>query len=179
MRKKTIAALIIAAIMVISATAVFSHQARWDGQKQRGIRKQVWDKDNLVTLEGKITDAERPVITMDADGKEYILHAGPRRYWQEKEYTLEEGQTVKVTGVVAEADGKLNLYPSTIEADGKSIELTDEDGVPVWAGSKGGRGCGSCGNRPGHGRSGRGNMHGGRGRGYGHSHGWHGQGRGC
>ena len=116
---------------------------------------------------------------MDADGKEYILHAGPRRYWQEKGYTLEEGQTVKVTGVVAEADGKMNLYPSTIEAEGKSIELTDEDGVPVWAGSKGGRGCGPCGNRPGHGGSGRGNMRGGRGRGYGHSHGWYGQGRGC
>ncbi|MFC1718021.1 hypothetical protein ACFL6S_30450, partial [Candidatus Poribacteria bacterium] len=106
-------------------------------------------------------------ITMDVDGKEYILHLGPLWYWQEKGCTIEEGQDVKITGAVEEIDGVLHVYPQIIEVDGKSIELTDENGMPVWAGCRGGRGRGynRRGSGPGFGRRGRGQ--GARGHGYG------------
>ena len=179
MRKRTMLAVIIVAVVAVSASAVFSHPGWRGGQKQLGYRHQVWDKDKLVTLEGEIKDAERPLITVEADGKEYILHAGPRRFWQDKEYTFDSGQAVKVTGMVAEVDGKLNLYPSVIETGEKSIVLADENGIPVWAGRGGrhgqrlGRGQGSCDNEPGYGWQGRGHRQGRAGRGgYRHGCGW-------
>ncbi len=179
MRKRTMLAIIIIAAVAVSASAVFSQPGWRGGQKQLGYRHQVWDKDKLVTLEGEIKDAERPLITVEADGKEYILHAGPRRFWQDKEYTFDSGQAVKVTGMVAEVDGKLNLYPSVIETGEKSIVLADENGIPVWAGRGGrhgqrlGRGQGSCDNEPGYGWQGRGHRQGRAGRGgYRHGCGW-------
>jgi hypothetical protein len=178
MRKTTILALIVAAIMVISAAAVFSHPGWRGGHLWRG------DGAELVKLEGKITDARRPMITMEADGREYILHLGPFWYWQEKEYTFEKDQAVEISGVVEEIDGVLNVYPHTIKINGESIELVDEDGVPVWAGRTGGRGprfgrgYDHCGYGPGYGWHGRGHMHGWRGYGRGrtHGYGWHGRG---
>jgi hypothetical protein len=175
MRKRTMLAIIIIAAIAVSASAVFSHPGWRGGQRQLGYRHQVWDKDKLVTLEGEITDAERPVITIEADGKEYIFHAGPRWFWQEKEYNLKSGQAAKVTGMVAEVDGKLNLYPSVIETEGKSIVLADENGIPAWAGrgQRFGRGQDRCDNAPGYGWRGHGRMHGRAGRGgYRHGCGW-------
>jgi hypothetical protein len=172
MRRRTTLAIIIIAVMAVSASAVFSHPGWRGGQKQLGYRHQVWDKDKLVTLEGEITDAERPVITIEAYGKEYILHAGPRWFWQEKEYNLKSGQAVKVTGMVAEVDGKLNLYPSVIETEGKSIVLAHENGIPAWAGrgQRFGRGQDRFDNKPGYGWRAHGRMHGRAGRG-GYRHG--------
>ena len=124
-----------------------------------------------VTLEGKIKDSERPEITMDVEGKEHILHVGPFWYWEEKGYTLEEGQDVKVTGAVAEVDGVLHVYPQTIQVGDESIELADENGLPAWAGRRGGRGLrsergyGRRGSGPGSGL--RGHGQGARGRGQG------------
>jgi hypothetical protein len=172
MTKKAILGSIIAVILVVSATAVFSHPG-W-----RGRRAWTDDEAEVVALEGKIKDAKRPMISMDVDGKEYILHIGPRWYWEDKELTIEEGQTVKVTGVVDEFDDVLHVYPQTVELGGKSIELADEDGVPVWAGCEDGRGShrGWRGHGRGFGGRGRGHMRGGRGFGRGHISGGRGRG---
>jgi hypothetical protein len=176
MRKRAVLSLAVAAIVVISATAVFSHPG-W-----RGGRLQAWDKDKLATLEGKVTDAERPVVKMEADGKQYILHLGPIWYWQEKGYTLEKDQLAEVTGTIEEIDGVLHVYPQTIKANEKSIELADENGFPVWAGRKGGRGTRfgrgykQCEYGPGYGRHGRAAQGWRRyGHGYARGRGWHGR----
>ncbi len=175
MRKGKVLALIIGAILVVSTTAVLSHPGWRGGNPWSG------EEAELVTLEGTIKDADRPVVTMEAEGKEYILHLGPVWYWQEKGYKLEKDQAVKVTGMVEEIEGKLHFYPHTMESGGESIVLADENCVPVWAGQRGGRGPGfgrgyhgQCEYGPGHGWHGRGNMHGwdghhmygGRGRGF-------------
>ncbi len=162
MRRKAILASVIVAIIVISATTVLSRPG-WRGNRDNCLRK--GDGGELVTLVGKIKSPERPEITVNVDGGEYILHPGPIWYWQEKGYTIEKDQDAKITGAVAEVDGVLHIYPQTIEVDGKSIELTDENGVPVWAGRRGGRGRGynRRGSGPGTGRRGRGQGAGGRG----------------
>jgi hypothetical protein len=183
MRRALILALIVAGAMVISAAAVFSHQGWRAGRPLKG------EEVELVTLKGTVTDAKRPMITIEADGKEYILHLGPIRFWQEKGHTFEKGQAVEVTGAVEEFEGILHSYPHTIKINGESIELVDEDGVPVWAGSGFGRDSDHCGYGPGYGGHGRGHMMGGGGYGHGYMHGrgrygrghmsgrgWHGRG---
>ncbi len=177
MRKRAILASVIVAIVVISAATALSRPG-WRGNRDNCLRR--GDGGEPVTLEGKIKDSERPEITMDVDGTEHMLHVGPFWYWQEKGYTVEEGQDVKVTGAVEEIDGVLHVYPQIIEMDGKSIELTDENGMPIWAGRRGGRGLRSArgysrrGSGPGSGRRGRGQ----RAYGRGHSRGRRGS-RGC
>jgi len=124
MKKTSVLALTIAAILIVSAAVVLSH-SEW-----RSTRSQRWDKDNLVTLEGKITDVGRPTATVKVGDEEYILHLGPLWHQEEGEYSFEREQTVKVTGVVDEIYGRLHVYPHTIESEGKSITLVDENGVP-------------------------------------------------
>ena len=69
MRRNTVIALIVTAILVVSATAVLSHPGWRGGQGNRGYRAQVWDKDKLVTLEGEVTDADRPVVKITAEDR--------------------------------------------------------------------------------------------------------------
>lgn len=154
MKKTSFLILAIVGIITISAAIVYSHP-EW-----RGTRPQEWNKDDMVTLEGTITDAERPIITMEAEGKEYTLRLGPAWYWEDKEVVLEKDKAIKVTGIVDDVDGKLHVYPYTIESDGKTITLADEDGVPSWRGGRG-RGFGGRGGYgPGAGMYGRRGMYG-------------------
>lgn len=127
MRKTVVLALIITAILAISAAAVFSHPM-WhdvDGQK--------WSKEDLVTLEGTIADVGRPTAALKVEDKEYILHLGPLWHQERDEYPFEKDQAVKVTGAVEEMYGRLHIYPYTVESEGESIKLADEDGTHVWA----------------------------------------------
>jgi hypothetical protein len=154
MKKKLIIG-IVATFMILVITAVaFSYQG-WKYQ-----RVQNWDKEKVVSLEGKITDADRPIITMDSNGKEYLVHLGPIGYWQDKGVKLEKGTPVKITGMVADINGKMNVYPQMMTIDGKELKLADENGVPAWAGNgrQNGWKAGNGGNQS-HGR-----------------HGWQGQG---
>lgn len=131
MKKKLFTYSIVLAMIVISATIVLSNPS-W-----RGIRPQLWDKDKLVTLEGKITDIYRPLVVMESEGKDYVLRLGPYWYWQEKGYKIEKDKPIKVTGMIVEIDGKQNIFPQKVVIDGKEIVLSDENGIPVWAGQRG------------------------------------------
>ena len=127
MRKTVVLALIVTAVLAIAAAAVFSHP-EW-----RDVDRQEWSKDDLVELDGKIADVGRPTAVLKVEDKEYILHLGPLWYQEKDEYPFERDQAVKVTGVVEEIYGRLHIHPHTIESEGKSIKLVDEDGTPVWA----------------------------------------------
>ena len=158
MRKRAILASVIVVIVVISATTVLSRPGWRGGRRWKG------DGGEPVTLEGKIKDVERPGITMDVDGKEYTLHPGICCKRADG-YTFEKDQEIKVTGVVEEFDGVLHVYPQAMEVDGKSIDLVDENGLPVRARRRAGHGNGfGRGHRYSYGR---GPMHGGGWRGYG------------
>jgi len=126
MKKRLIIGSIVALIVLVTTALAFSYQ---------GWRIQNWDKSKVVTLEGKITDADRPIITMEADGKEYIVHLGRPAYWIDKGLKLEKGTSVKITGMVLDINGKMNIYPQSIIADSKEFKVSDENGVPVWSGN--------------------------------------------
>jgi len=152
MKKKLTIGLVATFVVIVLTSIAFAYP---------GWRMQNWDKEKITTLEGKITDADRPIITMESGGKEYILHIGPVGYWQDKGIKVEKGNSVKVTGMVADINGKMNVYPQTLTIEGKELKVADENGVPAWTGT--GRGY-----RAGYGA---GMMKGQRGR--------HGQGQGC
>ena len=68
MRKKIIIGIIVTLAITALTAVAFSHPA-WN-------RVQNWDKEKVVTIEGKITDADRPIITMESEGKEYTVQDG-------------------------------------------------------------------------------------------------------
>ena len=150
MKKKLFIGLIATFVVIVLTSIAFAYP---------GLKMQNWDKEKIVTLEGKITDADRPIIVMESNGKEYILHLGPVSYWEDKSVKIEKGNSVKITGMVADINGKMNVYPQTLTIEGKELKVADENGTPVWAGT--GRGY--------HGRHGAGMMKGQHGR-----HGWQG-----
>ena len=145
MKKKLVVG-IIATLAVLALTAVAFSQQGW--------RMQNWDKEKVVTLEGKITDADRPIVTMDSNGKEYIIHLGPVGYWQDKGVKIEKDTPIKITGMVVENNGKMNIYPQTVTIEGKELKLADESGVPAWAGNGHRGGKAGSGWRHGQGRNG-------------------------
>jgi hypothetical protein len=151
---------IAAAAGILALAAGFSTEARRaDGVCERR------DADQVVALEGKVMETEDRMALFQADGKTYLLHMGPRWFWDEHAYALEAKDRLRVTGQVSGTDaGNLNLYPHTIERNGETYTLADADGRPAWArggrgrgaGARAGdceeRGRGSCGRGPGRGR---------------------------
>lgn len=154
MKKRLVIGLSIVFIVLAITAIAFSYQ---------GWRVQNWDKSKVITLEGKITDADRPIITMEANGKEYIIHLGKPSFWKNQDMKIEKGTSIKITGMVLDINGKMNIYPQSVVIGEKEIKVSDENGVPVWAGNGGkfrhgkhgwqgqgngmgfgGRNCGAC-----------------------------------
>lgn len=129
MKKKLFISSIILAIMVISATIALSYPGGW-----RWTQIQSWDKEKLVTIEGKIKDIYGQLAIIESGDTEYLARLGSYWYWQEKGYKVEKDKLIKVTGMVIEIDGKKNVFPQKVVIDNKEIILSDENGIPVWAG---------------------------------------------
>lgn len=131
-------------LLALAAVPAFARRA--DGACERR------DADTIVTLDGKVMelpDGARMAL-FQADGKTYLLHMGPRWFWNDNGYALAKHDRIQVTGQVSgDTPDSLNLYPHTISRDGETWTLADADGRPAWARSgkgRGGgrRGCASC-----------------------------------
>ncbi len=136
MKKKLFVSFVILVVMIISATIALSNPG-W-----RRAQIQSWDKDKLVTIEGKIKDIYGQLAIIESGNTEYLTRLGPYWYWQEKGYKVEKDKYIKVTGMVVEIDGKQNVFPQKVVIDDKEIILSDENGIPVWAGQRGHHGRG-------------------------------------
>jgi len=153
MKKKLILGIMTVSVIIIIASLALAYP---------GWKMQNWDNGKFETLEGKITDADRPIIAMESGGKEYILHLGHFGYLQSKGIKIEKGNSIKITGMIVDINGKINIYPQTLTIEGKELKVANEDGVPEWAGTRCGYGH--------HGRNGSGMMRGQ------YRHGWQGRG---
>jgi hypothetical protein len=132
------------ALIIAIFTAAFVYAQRSDGTGER------WDKDNVQTISGTITDIDRPLSSLQADdGTLYKIHMGPYWYWQENKYELKKD--VKAV-IKAEVKGN-ELYPWEIEQDGNKMYFADDNGVPKW--SNGNGNC--CRHRNGYNGKGKGN----------------------
>lgn len=98
-----------------------------------GWRWMNWDKGKVETFKGKIV-SNWPCVTMQIDGQEYILHVGPLWYWQDKDVKFQKGATIEVVGMVVDVAGVKHIFPQALLMDGKEFKVTDENGIPLWAG---------------------------------------------
>jgi hypothetical protein len=125
------------ALIMLSATFAFAQSGRSDGKSE------TLDTDDGKTLSGTITTVDHPIATFKTDdGKEYQIHMGPYWFWQREDYSLKPNAKAKVKGEVENGKGIMHFYPWEIVQNGKTLKLADDDGVPNWAGKRGGRGHG-------------------------------------
>lgn len=123
-------ALYLPALILICAGLAFGQTGR-AGQ---------YPSDDVKTLRGTITNVDRPVATFKAeDGHEYRLHMGPIWFWEREGYSLRKDASATIKGEVEDIKGSLHLYPREIVQEGRTVTLADDDGVPEWAGTRGGR----------------------------------------
>ncbi|MFZ5915651.1 MAG: hypothetical protein ACOYZ7_01805 [Chloroflexota bacterium] len=78
------------------------------------------------------------LVILTADGEELTVGTGPM-YMAGQGFTLQAGEQIQVRGYWE--DGEFKAAQVTRHSDGRSIDLRDESGRPLWGGrGQGGRG---------------------------------------
>jgi hypothetical protein len=97
--------------------------------------------DDKVTVKGTFTNITRPDVTLKAeDGNEYTIHLGPVWYWEENNYFLTLNSEAEVTG--RRESGTKNIYAYSVNINGTTIKLVDDNNNPLWWNSDRGKGKG-------------------------------------
>ena len=115
-------------VLAVGAVSLVIAQGRAQGQGE------AWDTEEVVTLDGVLTEVERPYATLKAGGVSYVVHLGPPWYWNKTGYEVHAGDEVSINGQLSRDGDEIHLYPHTIVRDGETLRLANEDGVPVWSG---------------------------------------------
>ncbi len=131
-------------------------------QSGSSMSPRIQNMGETVSLKGEITNVLSPLYryvrlmaTFKTKDKEYTVHLGPVRYWNQENLKLEKGK-VEIIGVQEEVEGQWHLYPSKIIQGKNTIALVTDDGFPKWANMRFGKGrmgnglggfngrCGNC-----------------------------------
>jgi len=95
------------------------------------------DTFSPVTITGSVSEVNHPIATFKSDdGTLYQIHMGPYWYWLDNGYKL-NNETATIKGEVKSVNGVNELYPVEVTQNGNTIKLTDDKGVPLWAGYNG------------------------------------------
>ena len=124
--KRSIAIMLV--LVAIGAVSLVIAQGRAQGQGE------AWDTDEVVTLDGVLTEVERPYATLKSDDLSYVVHLGPPWYWDKAGYEVKSGDEVSINGQLSRDGDEIHLYPHTIVRGGETFKLANENGVPVWSG---------------------------------------------
>ena len=117
--------------LAIGAVSLVIAQGRSQGQGE------AWDTDEVVTLDGVLTEVERPYATLKSGDVSYVVHLGPPWYWDKTGYEVNAGDQVSINGQISRDGDEIHLYPHTIVSGDKTLRLADENGVPAWSGRGG------------------------------------------
>jgi len=72
-------------------------------------------------------------------GETIPVHLGPEWYIDKQEITFKPGDKVQIRGSRITFEDKPAIIAAEVTKDGRTLQLRDSNGVPVWAG-RGGRG---------------------------------------
>jgi hypothetical protein len=86
-------------------------------------------------------------VTLKTGQGSLMVHLGPGWYLDEKKFAVKVGDTVEVTGSKVTLNQQPALIAREVKANGATLQLRDDQGLPVWRGmgSGGGQGMGPAG----------------------------------
>lgn len=120
---------------------------RESGQAGAG---RMYDASKAETVQGQITAVEqlstgrRPGrggagVTLKTDKDTLFVHLGPQWYLeQQKDIVFQAGDRIEVKGVKTFRRGEDVFLAAEVKKGGSVLKLRDDDGVPLWAGWRGG-----------------------------------------
>ncbi|MFA5111595.1 MAG: hypothetical protein WC443_09330 [Desulfobaccales bacterium] len=72
-----------------------------------------------------------------------LVHLGPAWYLDQQKFALKAGDTLKVTGSQVSLNNQPAIIAKEVDANGKTLKLRDDQGIPAWRGmGRGGMGQG-------------------------------------
>jgi hypothetical protein len=102
---------------------------------------------------GKIVEVKNEngtFFALSSNNKTFMREAGPASFQQEKKFTINPGDDVKITGFeVVDADKQafIVIYSMANQSKNTSIVFRDNNGDPMWQTGSGG--CSDCSGEPG------------------------------
>jgi DNA/RNA endonuclease YhcR with UshA esterase domain len=72
-------------------------------------------------------------LTLKTEDKTFDVHLGPSSFLKEKDFNLEKGDQIQVTGSTAEVGGTEALIAREVKKGDKTLVLRDAQGIPKWS----------------------------------------------
>ena len=104
-----------------------------------------YDKATEMTIEGTVKEVRYPDdgrgrkglhLTVAAGQDSWDVHLGPASWIESKGFSFAAGDVLTILGSKVEVEGKPVLIARRITKGDSKLELRDEQGRPLWAGSQ-------------------------------------------
>jgi len=106
----------------------------------------LYDPKTLEPISGDIVRVDRitPMkgmshgihLAIKTDQGEISVHLGPAWFVENQDITIEPGDKVEVKGSRVTIQGKPAIIAASLRKGDETLELRDENGVPVWSGMR-------------------------------------------
>jgi hypothetical protein len=117
----------------------------WDGWGPESKYGRMYDPTRMYTVQGLVEKVETGAPMNDMgqglmtsirtrQQQRMRVHIGPTWFVQQSDISLNPGDSVTLTGSLAEMNGRPVLMVSELSAAGRRIRIREQDGTPVWAG---------------------------------------------
>jgi len=118
------------------------------GWGQKGSYGRMFNPSTMTTVSGealevlKITPAKGMSygvhVMLKTEKQTVSVHLGPGWYIENQDVKIEPKDMIEVKGSQITYEGKPAIIASEIKKGGMTLKLRDDNGVPVWAGWRGG-----------------------------------------
>jgi hypothetical protein len=107
----------------------------------RGMGANMYNPQTVTTIQGTVVSPGPPMgrmqhvswVVKTAKG-DLTVHLGPAWYMTQHQISLKPGDTVEATGSQMEMGGGTRMVAKEVKVGGKTFQLRDDQGVPVWRG---------------------------------------------
>ncbi|MCC5832347.1 MAG: hypothetical protein JJU12_04815 [Chlamydiales bacterium] len=112
-----------------------------------------FDAKNIESVNGEVEDVVRvqfpdkdtyliAIISSTGNGGRMALNLGPAWFLEEKGFSVNEGDEIQVKGSKVRVNGRNLLLVTELTMDGRSLNIRDKEGSPLWGTPKAQKGNG-------------------------------------
>jgi hypothetical protein len=107
----------------------------------RGMGMGMYNPQTVTTIQGTVATAgpqmgrvQHVSWVVKTDQGNVTVHLGPAWYINQHQVVLNPGDAVEATGSKMEMGGGTMLVAKEVKVGGKTFQLRDDQGVPLWRG---------------------------------------------
>ena len=104
-------------------------------------RGMMYNPQTVTTIQGTVESlgpkgprGQQESRIIKTDQGSILVHLGPTRYMNQLQMQLNPGDAVEVTGSNVVMRGRTLLLAKEVKACGKTFQLRDDQGLPLWRG---------------------------------------------